>query len=251
MHAMAVSTGPVMAMTDDRTVRPHCYSNLLEQTEPYSSAANTMTSPVSAETDFGECQSSDPSMAIELLPPAGKIECGGLEEASTGKQLLKGLERILMRWARCSPTVTSASQRKSGFFSPRVPRISIENYLSRNIYKCFQCSDECYVLALVYINRITKMEPSITVCNLSMHRLLLFAVLVAAKFHDDLRYGNIYYAKVGGLPIAEVNKLELKFLQLIDWKTVVDAEEYQFYHALMCQASNPNSLKHVLQNGGA
>merc|ERR1719504_625036 len=111
-------------------------------------------------------------------------------------------------------SVLSKLQRKSGFFSPKPPSISIKKYLDLCIYKRFDCSDECFVLALIYINRITKMEPTVTLCSLSAHRLLFFAVLLATKYHEDERYRNSYYAYVGGLRLEEVNRGELNFLKM-------------------------------------
>lgn len=133
----------------------------------------------------------------------------------------------------------------SGFFSPRQPRISLKMYL-RNIQRHCKCSKECFVLALVYITRITKLEPSITVCNLSVHRLVFFAVLLAIKFHDDHRYTNKQYAKVGGIPLKEVNMLELKFLKLLDFKMLVQPDEYSFYLDLILQASKSEALPQCL-----
>lgn len=196
---------------------------------------------VSADTFSEEDQNIDSSHAAEAkLPSADKIEGGSLAGADPGNPLMEGLERILTQWIgdkSKSPSV-SKSQRASGFYSPRAPSISIKSYLNLCIHRCFLCSDECFVLAFIYIKRITKMHPDLTVGKLSAHRLLFFAVLLATKFHDDSRYSNKYYAKVGGLPIEEVNRLELKFAKMLEWKMFVEPKEYQFYHGLICQASN-------------
>lgn len=40
------------------------------------------------------------------------------------------------------------------FNGKSVPQISVKNYLYR-IYKCSHCSQECFILALIYIDRIT------------------------------------------------------------------------------------------------
>jgi hypothetical protein len=41
------------------------------------------------------------------------------------------------------------------------------------------------------------------------------AVVIAIKYHDDEYYKNEFYAKVGGIPKLELNKLESDFLELI------------------------------------
>ena len=42
--------------------------------------------------------------------------------------------------------------------------------------------------------RIGK-NDSIMVCDLTVHRLLMIAAMIAAKFHDDEFYANAYYGK--------------------------------------------------------
>merc|ERR1712232_1477847 len=115
----------------------------------------------------------------------------------------------------------------------RAPSLSISDYLLR-IRKYFLCSDECFVLALAYIDRLSKASPSTTVCDTTAHRLLLISVMIAAKFHDDVFYDNSYYARVGGVSVKEVNALEARMLELLNWRTQVTPEEYQFYYSLVC-----------------
>ena len=38
--------------------------------------------------------------------------------------------------------------------------------------------------------------------SLTVHRLLITAVMLAAKLMDDKYYNNAYYAKIGGVAIA-------------------------------------------------
>jgi len=63
--------------------------------------------------------------------------------------------------------------------------------------------------------------------------------MLAAKFHDDAYYSNAYYAKVGGLTLREINLLEAKMLQMLNWKALVEVEEYQLYMHAVCQATRP------------
>merc|ERR1719409_2507088 len=124
--------------------------------------------------------------------------------------------------------MATAPQRVTRFHAIRAPQLSIHDYLMR-IAKYFQCSSECFVLCLIYIDRIVKQHPEFTISNLNIHRLLVTSVMLAAKFFDDVYYSNAYYAKVGGVKTKEVNALESQFLQLIDWKLHVSPQEYDQY----------------------
>jgi len=142
-----------------------------------------------------------------------------------------GLGIVLTRMA----SMSNKPQRPTFFHSRVAPRMSVSSYLTR-IHKYFGCSNECFVLALIYIDRLVKLHPAITVSALSCHRLLLTAVMLAAKFHDDLFYSNAHYAKVGGLSLSEMCALESRFLNLLCWKLCVPPEEYESYRGLVCNA---------------
>lgn len=208
--------------------------------EPYLSAAPKV---MSAEEllDTHDENTDSTQAATAKLASVAKIERSCSEGASADKQLVVGLERILTQMIGGKSAITTWSQRRTGFYSPRQPSISLKRYLFHNIHTFFNCSKECYVLALVYINRIIKLHPDISVCNLSVHRLSFFAVMLATKFHDDEWYSNTFYAKLAGLPIKEMNMLELKFLKILDFKMLVEPKEYQFYHGLICQASSSDN----------
>mmetsp|Transcript_11066 Transcript_11066/g.20116 ORF Transcript_11066/g.20116 Transcript_11066/m.20116 type:complete len:221 (+) Transcript_11066:129-791(+) len=121
-------------------------------------------------------------------------------------------------------------QRVTKFHSIRAPNLSVHDYLLR-IAKFFQCSHECFVLCLIYIDRIVKLHPEFTMCHLNIHRLLVTSVMLAVKFFDDVYYSNAYYAKVGGVRTKEVNALEAQFLKLIEWRLHVTPQEYDQYRA--------------------
>ncbi|KAG6806138.1 Exocyst complex component S3, partial [Tephrocybe sp. NHM501043] len=49
------------------------------------------------------------------------------------------------------------------------------------------------------------------------------------KFFSNVFYTNSRYAKVGGLPLTELNQLELQFLLLNDFRLVISSAEMQRY----------------------
>jgi hypothetical protein len=116
----------------------------------------------------------------------------------------------------------------SSFQSVSIPKVSLSSYASR-IYKYFRCTDECFVLCLVYIDRIARAHPEIEVTDFSCHRLFFISAVVAAKFHDDTYASNEYFARVGGIQTAELNALEAEFLQLLHWRLYVGPSEYDLY----------------------
>lgn len=129
------------------------------------------------------------------------------------------------------------------FHSVKAPEISVVDYVIR-IYENFNCSDECFVLALIYIDRVVKLRPNFTVTVLNIHRLLITAVMLAAKFFDDVYYTNSFYACVGGVTLQELNHLEWQFLMLIHFQLHVSIDEFLEYQnsvllALRRRSSDP------------
>ena len=53
---------------------------------------------------------------------------------------------------------------------------------------------------------------------------------MAMKFFYDKTYKNMFYSKVGGIPLKELNDMEIEFLTLIDYNICVSTDNYnQFY----------------------
>jgi len=128
----------------------------------------------------------------------------------------------------------------SKFHALRPPNISIREYLSR-ISKYALCSGECFVLALVYIDRIIQGNPSFIVNSLNIHRLLITSVMLAAKFFDDQYFNNGYYAKVGGVPNTEINSLEVEFLFMTNFTLFVSTDTYKQYYEELWNHANSNA----------
>lgn len=149
----------------------------------------------------------------------------GQEVDEAGPDFVAALANVLTHLASLSP---GRPNKLTHFHSVKAPALSIHDYLAR-ISQYFQCSNECFVLSLVYIDRIVKLHPEFTICNLNIHRLLVTSVMLAVKFFDDVYYSNAYYAKVGGIKTKEVNGLEYQFLRLIDWRVQVSPQEYDQY----------------------
>ncbi|KAL1345744.1 hypothetical protein HN51_019445 [Arachis hypogaea] len=116
----------------------------------------------------------------------------------------------------------------NAFHGVRAPSISIPKYLER-IYKYTNCSPSCFVVGYVYIDRLTHLHPDSLVISLNIHRLLVTSVMIASKMLDDEHYNNAVYARVGGVSNAELNKLELELLFLLDFGVMVSSRVFESY----------------------
>lgn len=122
--------------------------------------------------------------------------------------------------------------------------ITIAYYLQR-IAQFSGCSDQCFVLMLIYIDRlVTKKNIALDAYN--VHRLIISAILLSAKFFDDHFFFNPHFALVGGLKEREMNTLELEFLFLIEFNLYVTAEDYQTYYNTLARMAHTRFINKTL-----
>mmetsp|Transcript_21764 Transcript_21764/g.73209 ORF Transcript_21764/g.73209 Transcript_21764/m.73209 type:complete len:224 (-) Transcript_21764:367-1038(-) len=117
------------------------------------------------------------------------------------------------------------------FHSSKPPAISVSSYLVDRILKYAGVSEETMILALIYIDLVVQCNPAFVITSLNIHRLLITSVMLASKYFDDLYYNNAYYARVGGISVAEVNNLEMEMLRMISFSLYVAPEQYDRYRS--------------------
>jgi len=119
-------------------------------------------------------------------------------------------------------------QTNTSFHAVKIPKISLRDYIAR-LRTYMKCSDECFVLALIYVKRLKSRVEDFRIDLLSVHRLLLTGLTLATKFCEDEYSKNSYSAIVGGVSNKELNQLELMFLTLLDFKLYVSKDYYSEY----------------------
>ncbi|KAI1818357.1 cyclin-domain-containing protein [Poronia punctata] len=80
-----------------------------------------------------------------------------------------------------------------------------------------------------------RLATYFVVDSFNIHRLIIAGVTCASKFFSDVFYTNSRYAKVGGLPLGELNHLELQFLLLNDFKLCVPVEDLEAYATMLVE----------------
>lgn len=151
------------------------------------------------------------------MAPQDDVEVAGSNTAEKLALVLAGAVR--------SPVIVTPQKTASPLDALRLPSIKIKDYARRLEQYC-RCTQECYVLSLVYIERALERNPSLVITDLNVHRLLLSATILAAKMQDDDYYSNDYYAKVGGVSTEELISLEAHMLALLDWRAYVSEDDY-------------------------
>ncbi len=111
------------------------------------------------------------------------------------------------------------------FHALEAPSIVVGDYVRRISQYAFS-STACMLAAFYYVKRAVKAQRALAPTSLSVHRLLITAVVLAAKYFDDITYSMGYYAKVGGLPVKELAYLELRMLDLLDFRLHISPADF-------------------------
>eukprot|EP00756_Hemistasia_phaeocysticola_P034805 Hpha_TRINITY_DN16542_c9_g1::TRINITY_DN16542_c9_g1_i1::g.135925::m.135925 len=105
--------------------------------------------------------------------------------------------------------------------------LDISAYLSRWMRYTQAESDEV-LLALIYMDRACQ-TSGVVISKRTVHRLLLAALVLAAKWTNDHLHSMQYYAKVGGVGLDDMVALEMSLLQDIGWNMFVSNEHFEKY----------------------
>ncbi|XP_066350211.1 cyclin-P4-1-like [Miscanthus floridulus] len=152
------------------------------------------------------------------------------------------LERVVERNDAVADELTAETASAASLVPPSAfratarPDISVRSYMAR-VARFAGCSPACYVVAYVYLDRLLRRgrrrRGALAVDSYSVHRLLITAVLAAVKFMDDVCYNNAYFARVGGISLAEMNYLEVDFLFAVEFDLNVSPETFGHYCAVL------------------
>jgi hypothetical protein len=125
--------------------------------------------------------------------------------------ILANILQLMIEGNRGKRPVQSGETNFTKFQSSYVPELSTLAYLAR-IQMYSKATDAVLTLTLIYIDRLIESSGLIITC-LNIHRILIATIMIATKFHEDVYYNNTFYAKLGGLPLKELNALEVRCLR--------------------------------------
>ena len=154
-------------------------------------------------------------------------------------ELLEEISSVLEAIIRQNKNAKNTENKNIEIFYTQEPSISIYDYLDR-IQKYLNVNNSTLILSLIYIDRICK-EKGIKLRKNNIHRILFTSIVISIKYNEDTFFKNSFYAKVGGISVKELTKLENAFLKLIEFKLFVSDDLFQKYSSyLFCT----NKLEH-------
>jgi hypothetical protein len=112
----------------------------------------------------------------------------------------------------------------------QMPSVDNIHEFMKALYDCAQFSPECCIICLVYINRLIAFT-GMSLQPTNWRPLILCSLLVAQKVWDDRYLSNADFAFIYPFFVTEeINRLEQKFLELIQYSVTVKSALYAKYY---------------------
>jgi hypothetical protein len=207
---------------------------LCKQENSCSETASSFVAPPDSGTSKEEAtEHPTPLHAQDLLGTIGEEDLpsrGMLTDSSIIEKIGCIFDQLYHKYEPLPP-----EQERNKFMNPFVPQISLRKYLDR-FARHLDCPIEVFVIAVVYLNDIWEISqkiPQLKINAYTIHRLVMTAILTAAKMHHESDADergpvtNALAAKIGGVSTRELNQLEVEFLYRINFNLFVSPEDFQ------------------------
>jgi hypothetical protein len=130
----------------------------------------------------------------------------------------------------------------------QIPSISLRDYISR-VIKYIKIDYQELTLSLIYLDRISQIMGRDYVINkYNAHRSFLTAILLAVKVHDDNYFSNKHFSEVGGVPLAELNAMEVDFCFGLNFSLYADDDFAEYRGLLFPRELFPDLDKNTLSS---
>lgn len=117
-----------------------------------------------------------------------------------------------------------------GLSPDAVPTIGFRKWVT-TIISTTQVGKNVILLALMFIYRLKRFNPTVSGKRGSEFRLLTIALMLGNKFLDDNTYTNKTWAEVSGISVNEIHIMEVEFLSNMRYALYASAEEWKEWKA--------------------
>lgn len=117
-----------------------------------------------------------------------------------------------------------------GLLQDAVPTIGFRKWVT-TIISTTQVGKNVILLALMFIYRLKRFNPTVSGKRGSEFRLLTIALMLGNKFLDDNTYTNKTWAEVSGISVTEIHIMEVEFLSNMRYDLYASAAEWSEWKA--------------------
>ena len=111
-----------------------------------------------------------------------------------------------------------------------IPTITLKKYVFR-ILRRSEPSESVIIASIIYFDKIFKNYPD-QINIRSVHQIYLVSILLASKYIEDDYYMNNHMAEYGGISLYEINRLEKKFCDWLDFDFLIYPNSFNQFRKL-------------------
>lgn len=188
--------------------------------------------------------------SFPLPPPFPLKLLNDLDELST--KILRYLNKNFLSKSRNEGLDEHhrSSAIKCRFRRQSPPSILIEDYIARIRYYLTALEPTMLIALIIYAHRLDPLAKTcpefgvLKIDDCTVHRFIITGLCLASKAMGDYYYSNLYYAKVGGISVSELNGLESDLTERLKWRLQCSREELAKFWSLLenCEASDSEGI---------
>ena len=130
---------------------------------------------------------------------------------------------------------------KDIFYLTSIPEISLSDYINR-IMKYTNINISTLINAIIYIDIFCERKKYILCLN-NIYLILLSACLLSIKFNEDVYISSKLFAKIGGIPLENLNELESYLYLNLHFSLFVKDDLYKSYYDYFTNYLIPTKVK--------
>jgi len=165
------------------------------------------------------------------------------ERSTFGRAVGRVLSRAALMTSMTSSKVPTSAEFKQLFNTQT--HHNLEDCLA-SLARRLPLSCEAFTLSLYYIDLLQSAHDGL-VTWLNIERLFAVGIVLASKFAYDRVYTNNYYARVLGVDVTMLNRMEVAMLRLLDFNLTPNPERWTQLHAFVASVAFESVLP---TNGG-
>ncbi|KAF2759002.1 hypothetical protein EJ05DRAFT_329080 [Pseudovirgaria hyperparasitica] len=198
---------------------------------PVQEVSNSSSSQYVASGKNHSRKSSNNEIAPSLqIPDTIKTPQSGMPQLAA--------EITCLFWFESSATLqevlhpTSPRKRPIPLCPEAMPSTGFRKWVA-TILSTTQVTPNVILLALMFVYRLKKSNPTVKGKLGSEYRLLTVALMLGNKFLDDNTYTNKTWAEVSGISVTEVHVMEVEFLSNMRYSLFTSEKQWNEWHVTL------------------
>ena len=110
------------------------------------------------------------------------------------------------------------------FYTKVIPKFTIKDLCFRMETYC-KMNKSVFIYTIILLNRVLE-KKFVSINMYTIYMLTFVLLLISSKMLEDEHYNNGVWARVGGMSLQRLNRLEKTMLKKLEYNVHVNLQEY-------------------------